>query len=367
MPKTVEEIEAAEAQIRERQKDVDYQIREYPIEVVVDKHLKGRHEAQNELFVPDYQRDLVWPEEHQSRFIESLLIGLPIPYLFVADVGAETEDLSGRLEIVDGTQRVRTIARFISDEFELQGLKKLPALNGFKFSELSPSRQRRFRRITLRLIELTEQADEETRVDMFDRINSSALRLNPMETRRGTHRGPFIELVDELAADNRFGKLAPISAARAKRFERQELVARFFAFSESYKKFGTPEVGKVVTDFIDAYSASMNEKMAAEGKAGATETELRTRWNSVMEFVGKYFPTGFTKSFGSKSTPRVRFDAIAVGSWLALRDKPGLKPEGVEKWLASPEFREQTGSDAANNRERVIGRIEFVRDALLGA
>ena len=366
MPKTPAETDAAEAQIRERQKDVDYQIREYPVEVVVHKHLEGREQGLNEIFVPDYQRDLVWPEEHQSRFIESLLIGLPIPYLFVADVGADSEDLSGRLEIVDGTQRIRTIARFLSDEFELQGLKKLTALNGFRFSDLPASRQRRFRRITLRLIELTEQADEETRVDMFDRINSSALGLNPMETRRGTHRGPFIKLVEELAADPRFATLAPISPARAKRFEREELVARFFAFCDGYEKFGTPEVGKVVTDFIDAYSERMNKKMTAEGKGGGTELELRVRWDSVMNFVGAHFPNGFTKSSGSKSTPRVRFDAIAVGSWLALNKEPGLVPQNVVDWLSSEEFREQTGSDAANNRERVIGRIEYVRDALLG-
>lgn len=366
MPKSPSEIDVAEAQIRERQKEVDYQIREYPIEVLVQKHTEGREVGTNELFVPDYQRDLVWPEDHQSLFIESLLIGLPIPYLFVADIGTDNEELSGRLEIVDGTQRIRTLARFLNDEFELVGLKKLPALNGFRFSELSPSRQRRFRRITLRLIELTEQADEETRVDMFDRINSGSMRLNPMETRRGKLRGPFLELVEELAADPRFIKMAPVSNARAKRFERFELVSRFFAFSDSYTDFGTPAFGKVVTDFIDQYAERMNEKMTAEGKGGGTEQELRARWISMLEFVQANFANGFTKSAAAKSTPRVRFEAIAVGSALALRETPGLKPTDVFAWLGGDRFKEMTTSDAANNRERVISRIEFVRDALLG-
>ena len=86
---------------RSVQQEVDYTVREYPIEVVVAKHIKGLDEGTNDIFVPDYQRDLVWDDKRQSKFIESLLIGLPIPYLFVADVG--NEDVAGRLEIIDGT------------------------------------------------------------------------------------------------------------------------------------------------------------------------------------------------------------------------------------------------------------------------
>ena len=156
-------IEEAEEQIRVVQKIVDYQIREYPAEVLVDKHLQGQEEGTNEIFVPDYQRDLVWSEAQQSRFIESVIMGLPIPYLFVADVSSDDEDLAGRVEIVDGTQRIRTLARFFRNELVLKDLKKLNKLNGLRFENFKPSRQRRLGRTTLRLIELTEGTDEETR------------------------------------------------------------------------------------------------------------------------------------------------------------------------------------------------------------
>jgi hypothetical protein len=90
------EIDAAEKQIVEQLKDVRYVVREYPTEVVVQKYLKGRNKDENEVYVPDYQRELIWPERHKSRFMESLLIGLPIPFLFVADVGDEEDpDKSG--------------------------------------------------------------------------------------------------------------------------------------------------------------------------------------------------------------------------------------------------------------------------------
>lgn len=367
MSMPADRVEAAEAEIRERQKEVSYQIREYPIEVLVDRHTQKQKEGKNELFVPDYQRDLVWEDRRQSLFIESLLIGLPIPYLFVADAGGDSEELAGRLEIIDGTQRIRTLARFVGNELVLEGLEKLPSLVGFKFNDLSPSRQRRFLRITLRLIELTEQADEETRLDMFNRINTGSVKLNPMETRRGSKKGPFLDLVTELSKDARFINLAPVSKARARRFEREELVTRFFAFADDYEKFGTTEAGKVVADFIDEYVDRENN-LLADKKMGAREAaRLRGQWDKMLAFVKQRFPNGFAKAANASSTPRVRFEAIAVGVTLALKAKADLEPKSIEHWLGGKEFKDIVTSDAANNKERVVGRIEFVRDSLLAS
>ena len=358
-------IEAAEDQIRQQMRVVDYQIREYPVEVIVEKHLVGREEGTNELFVPDYQRDLVWDEKRQSRFIESLLIGLPIPYLFVADVGHEDEELAGRLEIVDGTQRIRTLARFLTDKLVLTELKRLPLLEGFVFSDLAPSRQRRVRRITLRMIELTEQTDEETRRDMFDRINTGSVRLEDMEVRRGRQPGPFIDLVKSLSKDPRFIALAPVSPASEKRFEREELVSRLFAYLDRYRNFGAPGEGKVVGEFIDDYTEHMNRVLSDPQDGAAAKQKLKEEWDKILDFVSRNFPSGFAKKKSSKSTPRVRFEAIGVGVGLALRNDPNLIPKDVTNWLDDDTFRRLTTSDGANNRNKVIGRIEYVRDRLM--
>lgn len=365
--KTAIEKDDAERQIRALQQKVDYTVREYPIEVIVEKYLKDEKEGKNEIFVPDYQRDLVWDDKRQARFIESMLIGLPIPYLFVADVGSEDIDLEGRLEIVDGTQRIRTLARFLQDELVLFDLEKLTALNGFRYSDLLQSRQRRFDRITLRMIELTEKAEEETRRDMFDRINTGSVRLNDMESRRGRLPGPFTDLVRELARDGRFKRLAPISNAAEKRYEREELIIRFFTYTDEYSRFGLTETGKVVSDFVDNYAERMNEVLKAEGPVGPTEQRLRQSWQGMLDFVETRFRYGFAKGPNAKSTPRVRFEAIAVGVALALA-QPGVPANAADvgSWINGDEFRRLTTSDAANNRGRVIGRIEFVRDKLLG-
>lgn len=83
---TPEKQELAEAEIRDKQKTVDFETKEYPIEILVQKYLEGIEEDANELFIPDYQREMAWEDDRQSKFIESVILGLPIPYIFVADV-----------------------------------------------------------------------------------------------------------------------------------------------------------------------------------------------------------------------------------------------------------------------------------------
>ena len=156
--------ENAEQEIRDNRKRVDYKTLEYPIEVIVQKYLDGIDEDKNEIFIPDYQRAMAWDEDTQSKFIESIMLDLPIPYIFVADV-SESEDLT-RLEIIDGTQRIRTLSRFINNELTLRNLEKLTNLNGFTFTDLLPTRQRRFNRTTIKMIQLTY-----SRLQIFDNRN----------------------------------------------------------------------------------------------------------------------------------------------------------------------------------------------------
>ena len=84
----------------------------------------------------------------------------------------------------------------------------------------------------------------------------------------------------------------------------------------------------------------------------------------MVTFIKRHFPIGFRKEENSGSTPRVRFEAIAVGTHLALKIKEDLVPTYLE-WLDSKEFAEHTTSDASNNRGKLPSRIEFVRDCLL--
>jgi hypothetical protein len=359
-------IDAAEKQIVVNIRDVRYIVREYPVEVVVQKYLTGRSEDTNEIYVPDYQRDLIWPDRNQSRFVESLLIGLPVPFLFVADVSdVEDPDKAGRLEIVDGVQRIRTLARFLTNDLALSELDRLSKLNGFRFADLHPSRQRRFRRSTLRMIELTETVTEDVRREMFDRINTGSVTLEAVEVRRGMEQGPFLEMTTELASDPLLKTLAPISEALAKRYEYEEFVTRFFAFLNRHQVYGYGPQGTVVRNFLLHYVRETNTALKEKG-GDAIVAEMKAEWSRMLAFVRDYFPDGFRRPKGpGRKVPRVRFEAIAVGTGLALRENPTLKPKDIRLWLEGDEFKDWTTSDASNNRTNLVGRVEYVRDKLL--
>lgn len=352
--KTKKEQDALDKEIKKLEKITDHEIREYPIGVIVEKFQNGLDEDKAELFIPDYQREYVWDLKQKSRFIESLLLKLPIPYLFVSDVSEG--DNAGRIEIVDGSQRIRTLYSFLNNKFSLTGLKKLPAANGFKFSDFSQPRRLRFARKTIRMIELTERCDEETRREIFDRLNSGGTKLNTMEQRRGSSDGKFLTFIKKISESQLFHDICPITTVRKNRSEYLELVLRYFAYSDNYMQFE-----KSVDEFLTDYLTTKNKSLSAKQKS-----EMTKQFNDMCKFIDKYFRGGFRKTPTANTVPRIRFEALAVGATLALRENPNLVPKKIEDWINSPEFITHTRSDASNSRPKVRGRIEYVRDKLLG-
>lgn len=350
---TEEEKLVAEEQIREERKVVDYDTKEYTVELIVSKYREGKGEDENELFIPEYQRDFVWDEKRQSKFIESVMLDLPIPYIFTAALHKEISEDEGRIEIVDGSQRIRTLDAFLNDELELKGLEKLTTLNGFKFCDLDISRQRKFKRRPIRVIELSDKADDQIRRDIFERINTGSDELSPMEKRKGIFEGPFYDFITECAANPLFEKLTPISAVRRKREEAAEMVLRYFAYADRYERFQ-----KSVTDFLNDF--------IKEKRSSFDNEKMQKEFLLMLDFVDKYFPYGFRKSEKNYSVPRVRYEALAVGVTHALRERPDLVPGNVKQWLESDDFKTHTVSDASNSRPKVVARIEFVREHLLG-
>ena len=243
--KAKELVEKSEEQIYELRKSIRYDIRELIIENIVSKYDKGlgytegdegqgNSKFYNVLFIPEYQRDFTWDKIRQSRFIESVILGLPIPLVFVA------ENKDSAWEIVDGSQRIRTLHAFIKNELCLSGLEKFDTLNGFHFNELDPSRQGKILNTSLRMIVLSEDADNEVKRDMFERINRGSDLLKPMEQRKGDKTGAFTKFIYEKCAKNTLmDKLAPIDKWLQNRQEKEELILRYFALSDknNYLKF----------------------------------------------------------------------------------------------------------------------------------
>lgn len=348
-PKTEEEINLAENQITEQSKRIEFYLTEYSVELLANKMHKG------EFVVPDYQREYTWDDERKSRFIESLIMGLPIPFLFFWEMK------DGKLEIVDGSQRLRSLEEFILGDFRLGNLESLTDLSGFRFNDLFESRRRKIYNRSIRGIILNEHADEQARFDLFDRINTGSKIANKAEVRRGALRGPFMDFIIELAEDPTFIKISPVTQKQKHEREREELVSRFFAYGE-----GLDGYKDLPAKFIFYYIKNTNEKVS---KNPEILEEYRSVFHKTMKFISEKFPFGFRRSSKGTVSPRARFEAIAIGSRKALEERPGLSKRqdlNVLPWLDSQEFREVTGSDGANARAKLEERIWFVRDRLLG-
>ena len=123
-----------------------------------------RINQENYVMVPDFQRDFIWPEDKQSKLIESVIMRIPLPVFYMA------EDNQGRMVVVDGLQRLSTFHRFIEDRLKL----KLPGreeLHGRRFSELTPKIQNRIEDCNLLFYIVDSRAPERARLDIFERVN----------------------------------------------------------------------------------------------------------------------------------------------------------------------------------------------------
>jgi hypothetical protein len=347
--KTAVEISRAEDQIVELSKRIEFYLTEYSVELLAHKMSKG------EFVVPPYQRAYTWEHDRKSRFVESLVLGLPIPFLFFWEMP------DGKLEIVDGSQRLRSIEEFVLGDLRLGELDGLTALSHFTFAELPESRQRKIQNRSIRGIVLNEHADEQARFDMFERINTGSKVANKAEVRRGALAGSFMDLIIDLAKSDSFANVAPVSKKELDEREREELVARFFAYSD-----GLDDYKDRPSEFIFKYVKKMNARLAAQPELAE---QYRTKFLETITFIARAFPYGFRKSEKGKATPRARFEAIAVGSRLAINQSPELlqaEAPNVNGWLAGEDFTRVTGSDGANAIARLRERIGFVRDRLLG-
>jgi uncharacterized protein with ParB-like and HNH nuclease domain len=303
---------------------------------------------------PEYQRKFVWEEERQSEFVESVFLGIPIPNLFMATNKDST------WEVVDGVQRLSTLVNFAgSDELRkkilnadaplgLRGLEKLTALNDKKLSDLPKSVQLGFNNRPLRVTVLNDKSDLNVRFDLFERLNSGGVELKPQEIRNCVYRGPFNDKLKTLAQDANFRKVVKVSSADETNGTYEELVLRFFAFLERYKKFEHS-----VLDFLNSYMDEANHQpLSAESEGFFVLT---------FEFLAAELPEGIVR--GKKITPFNLFEAVAVGTALVLQGGNQPKP-GIVDGLLNNEDLKQLTSGGTNRNKIVVGRIEFVRDRL---
>ena len=170
---------------------------------------------------PDFQRDFIWPEDKQSKLIESVIMRIPLPVFYMA------EDAEGRMVVVDGLQRLSTFNQFVKDELRLR-LPDREELNGKRFSDLSPKFQNRIEDCNLIFYIIDSRAPERARLDIFERVNGG-VPLTRQQMRNCLFMGQATSFLKEEAQTDIFFK-ATGRSLNQKTMRDREFVNRFCAF-----------------------------------------------------------------------------------------------------------------------------------------
>lgn len=305
------------------------------------------------LILPEIQREYVWDNGKASRLIESLLLNIPIPVLYFA----ETSDAT--YEIIDGHQRVSSVARFIGNEFRLSGLVVLREYKGLRYHQL-PDREQRFLRMrTLRAIIIAVDSHPNMKFEIFERLNTGAISLNAQELRNSIYRGTFNRKLRELVKSPVFRRVIGTKSPR-KRMVDEELLLRFFALHEHLAEYRPP-----LKRFLNEYMGSVENVGVVE--LAAFESLFLATIERVSDLIGFNAFRITDRSGGAVEAAinRALFDAhMLASSWVQVggaKNKPAVLRE-ISKLYQSPEFLDSIRR-ATGDRSRTLRRVRETVEA----
>ena len=242
---------------------------------------------------PEFQRRYVWDNKKASLLIESVLLEVPIPVIYLA------EEDNGKFTVIDGQQRLRSFFRFLNNEFKLRGLSVLSELNGKYFKDLDKEKQRKIEDTTLRVIEIRKESHSDVKFEIFERLNVGAVKLNDQELRNCIYRGRYNDLIKELAEDKDFLFLLGLKEPHKRMYDR-ELVLHFLAFyNQTYLKYKPP-----MKQFLNREME--NNRNISEEKI----KELRRVFKETVSMVKSVFGDKAFRRFipGDKKDPNGRWE-----------------------------------------------------------
>lgn len=323
----------------------------------------------NELIIhPEYQRLFRWSVQQKSHLIESILLALPIPQIFVI------ENQDGVLELIDGLQRTSTVLQFIEPDsiglepLILEGCTLISMLNGLGFKDLSLSLRLNIKRSPIRTVVIKKQSRGFLKYEMFKRLNTGGSNLEPQEIRNcsarmlGDEGVRFYSFLVKQSNNEDFAACADyLPQPEKEKKGTEELVLRFFATKNASDLFRGS-----VRDWLDNY---MEEVLLEKRQFEYDKEELI--FNDVFKLAkDKLGETAFLRYRGDNpvgSLPPAYFEAISIGIFHArdhIRGKnPTVLRAAVTQLVQSDEFRAVTGP-GANSHEKLNTRIGLATEIL---
>lgn len=333
---------------------------DYPVDALYKRLKSGDDATEGDIYVPDFQRGYVWTKRQADSFIESLLLGLPVPGIFLS-----TESDTSRRLVIDGGQRLRTIKSYMDDNFRGGSFRLGKSVHkdfaGLRYQDLSQNDRRRLDDAIIHATIVKQDGPNDgdrSLFYLFERLNTGGTPASPHEVRRALWGGSFNDLLVKLADNEDWQS---IYGKRTSRFKDQELILRFFAFYVDEESYSTGNT-RTMRDFLSSFMAHHRN----------IDTAVSERWAGAFEeIIGLVNRTWGMRAFriGSQLNAAV-FDSVSVALARALDSDDLPSPEqlqtGYDSLLLDSEFQEAVGS-GTSHVANVQKRMELARNAICPA
>lgn len=213
---------------------------------------------------PDYQRDYIMDEKKASKLIESVLLRIPIPTVYLC------EESDGTLSIIDGQQRLTSFVKFLKNEITLKNLEEYTDFNGKKFMDLDKTVQRTIKNTSIHSIVIKKES-QELKYEIFARLNQGSTSLKPQELRNCIYRGSFNNMLEEISRSNK--TLAFLIGAENKRKSYQEMVLRYFAL-KNWQEYSS-SIAKTLNLYMEKHQNDSKEEIE----------KLKKEFNSNIDII----------------------------------------------------------------------------------
>lgn len=315
---------------------------DYPLEIIPSRI------ASKDWYAPTFQRNFVWSLAQASRFIESLLLGLPVPGIFLFK-----EIASGKHLIIDGQQRTKTIELFLNgDDFgskKFRLTKVAEKFDGKTFLELDEDDQRRLRESIIHATIFTQQSPDDGNdsvYEVFERINTGGSKLSAQEIRSCISHGEFVECLEELS---KFEPWRLVFKSSNRRLKDHELILRFYAFLYKLEDYTNP-MKKFLDDCMEEFR-----------QVSINDDSFINEFKRAIEFVTEQI--GLSAFRPDRAFNAAVYDSVLVETARALSKKPTIEnfKDKYASLIADEEFLELTLHTTANV-ERLRKRFQKARE-----
>lgn len=329
---------------------------DYPIDALFSRLNPSENRPESDIFIPDFQRGYVWTKPQADRFIESLLLGLPVPGIFLS-----TERETNRRFVVDGGQRLRTIKSFMEGKFKksdfVLGKGVHEDFQGKGYKDLSPNDSRRFNDAIIHATIVRQdqpEGDDRSLFYLFERLNTGGTEASPHEVRRCLWGGSLNALLTDLDTNSHWRH---VYGPQSPHFKDQELILRFIALFVDQDRYGS-QGERTMKDFLSSFMA----------RNRSVPTSLAEGWREIFEKTIECID----ESLGNKAfRPEKRLnsavcDAVMVGLAHALDQNNEPRGQDLQSrydsLLLNGDFAEAISS-RTSHQSNVVNRLNLAKTA----